>query len=64
MFPTDHMHGSFEFHTNLKQLEDGKWVAEAMGISAIHRDREQAINDLNQKIDTAVVSGQLRPDQG
>ena len=62
MFGTEHMFGSMEFETHLTQAPDGDWTASAMGLTATHRDREQSLNDLNQKIDTAVISGELRPD--
>jgi hypothetical protein len=63
MHGTDHLYGSFEnFHTDLQQLEDSKWRASALGYSAEHTNRDQALNDLNEKLQTAITKGELRPD--
>jgi len=61
--PTDFLNGSFEFDTQIDK--DGDiYVASAMGVSARHRSMEQAINDLNSKIDIAITRGELVPNQG
>jgi hypothetical protein len=62
MFGTEHMMGSFDFHTDITQDDKGNWVASALGESASHPDQSQALNDLNAKIDDKLVRGELRPD--
>lgn len=62
MFGRDNLDGSLEFETTLNKLDNGRWEASAKGYKAIHVDMEQAINDLNQKIEDARSSGELLPD--
>jgi hypothetical protein len=64
MIPTDYLEGSFEFDTDLAHGTDGKWHASAMGYKASHEDQSQAINDLNQLLNTAIESGKLVPNMG
>jgi hypothetical protein len=62
---TDHLYGSFEFDTELTELPDGKgWKASALGYQAVHPTADQAVNDLNQLLNSKMESGQLVPNQG
>lgn len=62
MFGVDHLEGSFEFHTELKQDAEGNWIASALGMSAKHSIQSQAINDLNAALDNKLMRGELKPD--
>ena len=65
MYPLEFLFGTFDsFETDVHQLEDGSWEASAMGRSARHADREQALNDLNADILTAMERGELVPENG
>lgn len=61
MFSTDHFFGSFDFQTDLEQAADGVWTARALGVEAKHRDRDQALNDLNKSLDEKLIKGEIRP---
>jgi len=63
MIPLDYLDGSFEFDTELTQLPQG-WRASAMGHSADALDQSQAVNDLNQLLNTKMERGELIPQQG
>ena len=58
--PNDYLFGSWEFPTDVRQDGDD-WVASAMGYSAKHEDKDQALNDLNAKLNEAMEKGELRP---
>ena len=58
--PNDYLFGSFEFPTELEKDGD-VYVAKAMGYEARHEDRDQAINDLNFKLNDAMEKGDLSP---
>lgn len=49
--------------TELKQ-EGDVWIASALGLEARHKYREQALNDLNEKVYNAVSRGEIVPDMG
>jgi len=63
MHSTEYLQGSFEFDTELRR-EGNTFVASAMGIEARHASQEQALNDLNEKLNVAMERGELVPQQG
>ena len=64
MFTMDHFAGSFEFNTEVGQDDNGHF-ARAMGFEARHPfSAEQALNDLNEQLDSAISRGELVPDMG
>lgn len=64
MFTMDHFWGSFEFETEIGKDDKG-FYARAHGYEARHpHSQDQALNDLNQVIDTAISTGKLVPDMG
>jgi len=65
MFTTDHFDGSFEgWETELTQQPDGTWKASGLGVEVTHADREQALNDLNEKVFDGISKGEITPSMG
>ena len=64
MFTMDHFQGSFEFEVETGEDSEG-YFAKAHGYEARHPSSpEQALNDLNQQLDIAVMQGKLVPTMG
>jgi hypothetical protein len=64
MFTMDHFFGSFEFETEIGQDDKG-FFARAHGLEARHPfSSDQALNDLNQKVDEAISKGEIVPTMG
>lgn len=64
MFPTDHIFGIFDdFETEIRKDGD-EYVASALGMEARHKYQEQALNDLNAKLQDAIANGTLVPNMG
>lgn len=61
---TDHMFGAFDsFETDIGQDDKG-FYARALGCEGRAGNQDQAVNDLNMQIETAITKGELMPDMG
>ena len=62
--PTDYLQGQWEFPTEIGRDGEG-YFAKAMGYEARHAtSQDQALNDLNIKLNDAMDRGELHPDIG
>jgi endo-1,4-beta-D-glucanase Y len=61
---TDHFMGVFDnFETEIGK-EGDEYYARALGLEARHKYQEQALNDLNAKLQEAILKGEIVPNGG
>ena len=61
--PRDLLEGTFLPTVDIRKLaSNGHYEASACGLSSTHYDQSQAVNLLNEKIQSALLAGTITPD--
>lgn len=60
-FDTSHLQGNVILDIEVHKMDNGMFKASGMGMEANHRDQAQAIRELQDKLESAITSGEIRP---
>ncbi len=58
---TDYQNGNVILDIEVHKMDNGRYKASALGKESSHLDQAQAIRDLQDQLQSALLSGEIRP---